>query len=110
MQEDPLNDNPLQYSCLENSTDKGRAWWATVPGVIELDTTEQVTHNTHTLSQLPVLSIVCFTMQKLLSLIRSHFNIFAFVSFTLGDGSKKYYCDLCQRVFCLFSSSICCYC
>ena len=24
--------NPLQYSCLENSTDKG-AWWATVRGV-----------------------------------------------------------------------------
>ena len=23
------NDNPLQYSCLENSMDKG-AWWATV--------------------------------------------------------------------------------
>ena len=23
------NSNPLQYSCLENSTDKG-AWWATV--------------------------------------------------------------------------------
>ena len=26
------NDNPLQYSCLENPTDKG-AWWATVHGV-----------------------------------------------------------------------------
>ena len=26
------NDNPLQYSCLENSTDKG-AWQATVHGV-----------------------------------------------------------------------------
>ena len=26
------NDNPLQYSCLENSTDGG-AWWATVHGV-----------------------------------------------------------------------------
>ena len=24
------NDNPLQYSCLENSMDRG-AWWATVP-------------------------------------------------------------------------------
>ena len=24
--------NPLQYSCLENSTDRG-AWWATVHGV-----------------------------------------------------------------------------
>ena len=26
------NGNPLQYSCLENSTDGG-AWWATVHGV-----------------------------------------------------------------------------
>ena len=26
------NDNPLQYSYLENPTDKG-AWWATVHGV-----------------------------------------------------------------------------
>ena len=26
------NENPLQYSCLENSMDRG-AWWATVPGV-----------------------------------------------------------------------------
>ena len=33
------NGNPLQYSCLENSTDRG-AWWATVRGVAkELDTT-----------------------------------------------------------------------
>ena len=26
------NGNPLQYSCLENSTDRG-AWWATIRGV-----------------------------------------------------------------------------
>ena len=26
------NGNPLQHSCLENSTDRG-AWWATVHGV-----------------------------------------------------------------------------
>ena len=37
------NGNPLCYSCLENSVDRG-AWWATVHG----DTTEQLTH-THTL-------------------------------------------------------------
>ena len=33
-------DMPLQYSCLENSMDRG-AWWATVHGVTELDITEQ---------------------------------------------------------------------
>ena len=31
----------LQYSCLENTMDTG-AWWATVHGVTELDTTEQL--------------------------------------------------------------------
>ena len=33
------NGNPLQYSCLENPTDRG-AWWVPVCGVAESDTTE----------------------------------------------------------------------
>ena len=33
------NGNLLQYSCLENPTDRG-LWWATVQGVAESDTTE----------------------------------------------------------------------
>ena len=37
------NGNSLQYSCLENSMDRG-AWWDTVHGVAELDRTEQLTH------------------------------------------------------------------
>ena len=31
------NGNPLQYSCLQNSTDKG-TWWATVHGVAKSQT------------------------------------------------------------------------
>ena len=36
------NGCPLQYSCLENSMDRG-AWWATAYGVTESDMTEQLT-------------------------------------------------------------------
>ena len=35
------NGNPVQYSCLKNSADRG-AWQATVHGVAELETTKQL--------------------------------------------------------------------
>ena len=45
------NGNPLQYSCLENSLDRG-AWWATVSGIAESDMTEHArTHTSVTLPQ-----------------------------------------------------------
>ena len=39
------NDNPLQYSCLESSMDRG-AWQATTHGVAKSQT--QLSHWTHT--------------------------------------------------------------
>ena len=36
------NGTSLQYSCLENSMDRG-AWWSTVHGVAESDRTKQLT-------------------------------------------------------------------
>ena len=50
--------------------------------------------------------MVFFALQKILSLIRSLLFIFAFISFALGDGTKKHYCALCQSVLPMFSSRI----
>ena len=47
------------------------------------------------------LLMISFAVQKLLSLVRSHLFIFAFISFALGDRSKKCCYDLCQKAFCL---------
>ena len=41
------NGYPLQYSCLENSTDRG-AWWAIIHGVTKSQTRLSDEHNTHT--------------------------------------------------------------
>ena len=41
------NGYPLQYSCLENSMDRG-VWWSADHGLAELDMTEQLVH-THSL-------------------------------------------------------------
>ena len=43
----------------------------------------------HSVGCLFILSMVSFAVEKLLSLIRSHLFIFVFVSFVLGDRSKK---------------------
>ena len=43
----------------------------------------------HSVSCLLVLSVISYVVQKLLHLIRFHLFIFAFVSFALGDSSKK---------------------
>ena len=53
------NSNPLQYSCLDNSMDRG-AWWATVHegspwGLKESDMTEQL--HMHILTNKKVISI-----------------------------------------------------
>ena len=47
------NSSPFQYSCLENSVDRG-SWWAIVCGVAELDATEQLT-DTHTINKVIII-------------------------------------------------------
>ena len=49
------------------------------------------------------LLIVSFAVQKLLSFIRSHLFIIAFISNILAGGHRGSCCDSCRRVFCLCS-------
>ena len=58
------NGKPLQYSCLENSMDGG-AWWATVHGVAESDTTERL----HFTSGLAAASLVAESPRAALELL-----------------------------------------
>ena len=44
-----VNGNPFQYSCLENSIDRG-AWWAIVHGVSKNQTLLSTHTHTHTLT------------------------------------------------------------
>ena len=53
------NGNPLQYSCLENSMDKG-AWCTIVHGVTESYTTEKLTLSISTKSEFAnEMSVAC---------------------------------------------------
>ena len=50
-----------------------------------------------------ILLIVSFVLQKLLSLIRSHFLFLFLFPLLRGVGHRGSWCDLCQRVFCIVS-------
>ena len=47
--------------------------------------------------------MVSFAVQKLVSLIRSHWFIFVFISIALGDWLRKWLYSWCERMFCLCS-------
>ena len=60
------NDNPLQYSCLENPMDRG-AWWATVCGVTKSQTWTKHEHDDVELRPHP-----CFYFDQIL-VLSTHF-------------------------------------
>ena len=59
--------------------------------------------SSQSIGSLFVLFMASFALQKLVSLIRSHLFIFAFISIALGDWYDWY--NLRQRMFCLCSRS-----
>ena len=55
------NANPLQYSCLENSTDRG-TWWSTVHGVAKSWT--RLSTHTHVYVYIYIHTRVCVCVFK----------------------------------------------
>ena len=79
------NDNPLQYSSLENFTKRG-VWWAVVRGITELDTTK------NTITQ----KGIHFSFQ-ILSLTYNLQNCFGFIKVSLllsKNQDRLYYFNL----------------
>ena len=72
------NSNPLQYSCLRNPTDRG-AWWATVHGVTELDTTEQLSIHRQQFIDLSVMSTTVSSDNSKMLPILIHPNFIRFI-------------------------------
>ena len=50
-----------------------------------------------------ILFMVSFAVQKLVSLLRSHLFVFAFISIVWETDLRKHWYDLSQRMFCLCS-------
>ena len=59
----------------------------------------------HCVGCLFIFLMISFAVQKILSLIRSHWFIFVFIVIILRGDQTRCYCDLCQSVLPMFSSS-----
>ena len=85
------NGNPLLSPCLENSMVRG-AWWATVPGVTELDTTEHA-RNQHCQAKGPAEKKASVSAPAPLATLPlseacgDNFSLFTHILNTLGSSS-----------------------
>ena len=81
--------NPLQYSCLANSTDRA-AWWATVHGITESDRTEATEHththtHTHSLLTRSGKSVIAVTLTAGRQAISNNFQV-VILPFDIQEG------------------------
>ena len=92
-QEDPLKKdmgNPLQYSCLENSIDRG-SWWATVHGVTKC----QIQLNTHKHS---LTNSQGFLLKKVICLVALNIYVTRKSRFTMSQSYQVNTYDIGPRI------------
>ena len=80
------NGNPLQYSCLENSIDRG-AWWATVHGVAKSRT--RLSNFTHSLRNDSSRELFITILISLMRLWAGSVTYLCHTSSYVGLGTKK---------------------
>ena len=83
------NDNPIQYSCLENSLAR-EVWWSAFHGVTELDVTE------HTHTQIIMMGKVFF-LQTEACVVESR-SINTFCCFGLEKAMAPHYSTLAWKI------------
>ena len=84
------NSNPLQYSCLENPTDRG-AWWATVHGVAELDKTELLTDQIFLSNKGPLMKIFCLILRDFGEIYELFLPLFLWIFFLFLSISSSFW-------------------
>ena len=89
--------NPLQYSCLRNSMDRG-AWWATVHGVKESDMTEWLTLSLSPLMNL-TFNFYYPTFSEIAKVVVQHLGFYSTTGGLLDASRERHSGSLGQPLF-----------